>query len=77
MFFVNYLREFLYQPLKLSNVRPTDFANSKHAHIHLFFSNQSLRYVEKAPSFLRIEKSNVSPANILHIDSIPSGISFI
>ena len=31
MFFVNYLPEFLYQPLKLSNVRPTDFANSKHA----------------------------------------------
>ena len=30
MFFVNYLPEFLYQPLKLSNVRPTDFANSKH-----------------------------------------------
>ena len=33
MFFVNYLREFLYQPLKLSNVRPTDFANSKYAQI--------------------------------------------
>ena len=32
MFFVNYLPEFLYQPLKLSNVRLTDFANSKHAH---------------------------------------------
>ena len=31
MFFVNYLPEFLYQLLKLSNVRPTDFANSKHA----------------------------------------------
>ena len=31
MFFVNYLPEFLYQPLKLSNVRPTDFANLKHA----------------------------------------------
>ena len=31
MFFVNYLPEFLHQPLKLSNVRPTDFANSKHA----------------------------------------------
>ena len=31
MFFVNYLPESLYQPLKLSNVRPTDFANSKHA----------------------------------------------
>ena len=30
MFFVNYLPEFLYQPLKLSNVHPTDFANSKH-----------------------------------------------
>ena len=34
MFFVNYLPEFLYQPLKLSNVRPTDFANSKHAHLY-------------------------------------------
>ena len=31
MFFVNYLPEFLYEPLKLSNVRLTDFANSKHA----------------------------------------------
>ena len=31
MFFVNYLPEFLYQPLKLSNVRPTDSANSKNA----------------------------------------------
>ena len=29
-FFVSYLPEFHYQPLKLSNVRPTDFANSKH-----------------------------------------------
>ena len=36
MFFVNYLPEFLYQPLKLSNVRPTDFANSKHAHPVVF-----------------------------------------
>ena len=35
MFFVNYLPEFLYQSLKLSNVRPTDFANSKHALIPL------------------------------------------
>ena len=33
MFFVNYPPEFLYQPLKLSNVRPTDFANSKHAQL--------------------------------------------
>ena len=31
MFFVNYLPEFLYQPLKLSIVRPIDFTNSKHA----------------------------------------------
>ena len=30
MFFVSYLPEFHYQSLKLSNVRPTDFANSKH-----------------------------------------------
>ena len=29
------LPESLYQPLKLSNVRPTDFANSKHALISI------------------------------------------
>ena len=37
MFFVNYLPEFLYQPLKLSNVRPTDFANAKHAKYQVCF----------------------------------------
>ena len=42
MFFVNYLPEFLYQPLKLSNVRPTGFANSKHAQFCNFLKNKSL-----------------------------------
>ena len=36
MFFVTYLPEFHYQPLKLSNVRPTDITNSKHTQIHIF-----------------------------------------
>ena len=35
VFFVSYLPEFHYQPLKLSNVRPTDFANSKHTRLEL------------------------------------------
>ena len=44
--------------------------------IHLFISNQSLSYFEKA-RFLTMEKSDVSSANILHIDLILPGISFI
>ena len=44
--------------------------------IQLFISNQSLSYFEKA-RFLTVEKSDVSSANILHIDLIPPGISFI
>ena len=44
MFFVNYLPEFLYQPLKLSNVRPTDFANSKHALLkNVYYLHQTLQ----------------------------------
>ena len=42
MFFVNYLPEFLYQTLKLSNVRPTEFANSKHA-LYLYLLSKRLR----------------------------------
>ena len=40
MFFVKYLPEFLYQPLKLLNVRPTDFANSKHDYFYNTFRKQ-------------------------------------
>ena len=63
MFLVNYLPEFLYQPLKLSNVRPTDFANSKHAPLRnsivytplpLHFSNQL------SPSHLRPLRNGIT-----------------
>ena len=51
MFFVNYLPEFLYQPLKLSNVRPRDFANSKHVHKY-YSTNISISDLEELAIFV-------------------------
>ena len=55
MLFVNYLPEFLYRPLKLSNVRLTDFANSKHAHKHSVHAIQNkLVYVRGIQCFKEV-----------------------
>ena len=52
MFFVNYLPEFLYQPLKLSNVRPIDFANSKHAQKCLLRKRNSSVHIDVLNKFV-------------------------
>ena len=75
MFFVNYIPEFLYQPLELSNVRPTDFANSKHAHLDII-AQCNLKITNYLDITLNLNDASYRPyrkpneeTNYIHVNS--------